>query len=461
MCLEGTCNGLLQEIEKWANNIRLDNVYLLLGTSGTGKSTIVRTIAEKFRKEGRLASYQLFQNLKDNSKDIEIGINIDLAKTCRFPQDFYARSYALRLGNGSISSFGKLIPKPLPAGSKEETYLIVLDCSDNYQPLGFEANVFRAFVKELHCLPENLRFLITVNYSGEIPTSLEKSLKKGTKIFRLDPNSEMRKKDVSFFIETRLREIDPTLCEGAEGLSLAAGGLFLWASRAIEIIEKHKGYQMSKLKELVKTKSILLNNLYNPIYTSFYFRPRESKHEYFELLSLIVLSREGLNYEELEKILGLESQTAENTLIRSDICIDYKPKEEPIYIDHSFRHLLILNIEMKSKKYFIATRCLGVMNNNLSECIPYPLSPSGTNNKSPTAPGQIPRFVTYCCRYWAHHLKEVEDISISGDLVSELDTFLNENLFRWLVCLDSTESLDAGVIKAVKDASERIKVSTD
>ncbi|PAV21461.1 WD40 domain containing protein [Pyrrhoderma noxium] len=112
---------------------------------------------------------------------------------------------------------------------------------------------------------------------------------------------------------------------------------------------------------------------------------------------------------------------------------------------------------MKSKKYFIATRCLGVMNNNLSKCIPYPLSPSGTNNKSPTAPGQIPRFVTYCCRYWAHHLKEVEDISISGDLVSELDTFLNENLFRWLVCLDSTESLDAGVIKAVKDASERIK----
>ena len=55
----------------------------------------------------------------------------------------------------------------------------------------------------------------------------------------------------------------------------------------------------------------------------------------------------------------------------------------------------------------------------------------------------------------------MEDISISGDLVSELDTFLNENLFRWLVCLDSTESLDAGVIKAVKDASERIKVSTD
>ena len=61
ICLEGTRNGILNEITAWINNTE-DNtrIFWLHGAAGIGKSSIAHTIAYRFKKFGRLGSCYCF-----------------------------------------------------------------------------------------------------------------------------------------------------------------------------------------------------------------------------------------------------------------------------------------------------------------------------------------------------------------------------------------------------------------
>ena len=55
ICSEDTQRGVLEEVEKWAENISGRPVCWLFGPSGAGKSTIAQIIAEKYAKREKLA----------------------------------------------------------------------------------------------------------------------------------------------------------------------------------------------------------------------------------------------------------------------------------------------------------------------------------------------------------------------------------------------------------------------
>ena len=69
-CLDGTRVDLLQKIRIWASATDSPNIFLLTGIAGTGKSTVARTIAEQFEKEGRLGCYIFFERGKTDSSTI-------------------------------------------------------------------------------------------------------------------------------------------------------------------------------------------------------------------------------------------------------------------------------------------------------------------------------------------------------------------------------------------------------
>ena len=69
-CLDGTRVDLLQRIREWASSSDSPNIFLLTGIAGTGKSTVARTIAEGFEKEGRLGCYIFFERGKTDSSTI-------------------------------------------------------------------------------------------------------------------------------------------------------------------------------------------------------------------------------------------------------------------------------------------------------------------------------------------------------------------------------------------------------
>lgn len=67
-CLKGTREGVLNEIERWAEDFDKSPVFWLNGLAGTGKSTIAQTIAERDFADGRLgASFFCSRGVEDRS----------------------------------------------------------------------------------------------------------------------------------------------------------------------------------------------------------------------------------------------------------------------------------------------------------------------------------------------------------------------------------------------------------
>ena len=55
-CLRGTRKGVLREIESWLTSEHRQQIFLLSGLAGTGKSTIVQTFAEMTFADGKLGA---------------------------------------------------------------------------------------------------------------------------------------------------------------------------------------------------------------------------------------------------------------------------------------------------------------------------------------------------------------------------------------------------------------------
>jgi hypothetical protein len=53
-CLSGTRVDLLNQVKVWSEKDHNEHIFWLNGMAGTGKSTIARTVASSFDKEGQL-----------------------------------------------------------------------------------------------------------------------------------------------------------------------------------------------------------------------------------------------------------------------------------------------------------------------------------------------------------------------------------------------------------------------
>ena len=60
-CLPGTREELLREIDEWAVLPESRCIFWLNGSAGTGKSTISRTVAKSFKKQGLLGASFFFK----------------------------------------------------------------------------------------------------------------------------------------------------------------------------------------------------------------------------------------------------------------------------------------------------------------------------------------------------------------------------------------------------------------
>ena len=156
-------------------------------------------------------------------------------------------------------------------------------------------------------------------------------------------------------------------------LGEAAGGLFIWASTAIRMIQQSSGRRASKFKELARGGPLLLDKLYAVALSTALDWNEETKKLFSDIMGLILFGKEQMTDLKIDGILGVEEGTTSDILscLRSLIIYD---SGKPIRLHHtSFFDYLISSstrneswhIDEAGSKRKIAEQCFVVMDRML------------------------------------------------------------------------------------------------
>jgi len=257
LCLEETRHEILDEITTWINNIE-DNtprVFWLHGNAGTGKSSIAHTIADRFKKLGRLGSCYCFDRNKmaeERHKKIFTTIARDLADRDKQMRRELANvvhlDNSLKNTTDILQQWKELIMKPAKALSEAMVgpIVIVVDALDESGESDTRRNLLRILSGKLgddesHIarLPSHLRILLTSRPLPDIFNALKDANHVQQKpMDSIEPS--FTKRDIRLYISRELSNLNEMASWNASVVDTLVGasdGLFEWARLACAFIE--------------------------------------------------------------------------------------------------------------------------------------------------------------------------------------------------------------------------------
>ncbi|EJC98165.1 WD40 repeat-like protein, partial [Fomitiporia mediterranea MF3/22] len=455
-CLPGTRGTILDEIVEWVSSCSEQNVFWLYGVAGSGKSTVSTTIAEHFRAISRLGAHIFFQRGKSEPSSVIRTLAYKLASfdsmIANHVMEAIQQDNDIAQASGTVQ-FERLINDPLVHSGEamQGPVIIVLDALDECGTEKNRRGLLELLREGLPGLPKNFRFLITSRKELDIERAL-KSVSECIRAVELEHNSTACKDEVLRYIDHEMRivfaknELRPSADwqSKMDRLGDAAGGLFIWASTAVKLVDRD--YPARRLNDLVsKFQSVsALDNLYCTVLetSGISFDDEESRFHFSQVLGLVLLCKVPLSDDAIDGILGYSDEDSSRLVLsRLQSVIVYTPGAPIRFCHTSFRDYLSAPerekdpwfINLKTQREFIASRCFTVMRDMLRFNICDIASLYIPNDKIPDLPNRIkaniPPQLEYACLFWSQHLLEAPFLH---ELLNELPEFLNKHLLYWL-----------------------------
>ena len=222
----------------------------LHGVAGSGKSTVATSIENYFRGASQLGAYLKFERGKSDPDTVIREIALNLAM---FDSSIGSRIFNSIETNGNITSamlshqFEKLLLEPLssiPSESNSEPIVIVIDALDECGTPSSRKTILHLMKNEFGKLPTNFRFLLTSRPEHDIDSVLSNS-PEYVRDLELEYTSAASCAEVRLYLQHEMRRVLESESEvGQEwesniaALANAAGGLFIWASTTIKLVEE-------------------------------------------------------------------------------------------------------------------------------------------------------------------------------------------------------------------------------
>ncbi|KAF2403282.1 hypothetical protein EJ06DRAFT_472620, partial [Trichodelitschia bisporula] len=476
LCLLNTREDVLNHISNWAAIGK--RILWLHGPAGMGKSTIARTAARRFLKQGRLGATFFFKRgAGDRSNASRFFTTIAFQLSAKLPTVKRLLAKAIKddpsiIGKPKAEQFERLILEPLSAMNSLSLQalplIIVIDALDECDN---QDDVKRLLQLLEQCTSTDAtRLQILITSRPELPVDLgframSKELHHDVSLYEIQENTI--RADIATFYKHQLPKIAeehkkaygielPPNWPGAESLEdllNMSTPLFIFAATVCLFLADTDADLEAGLAAILKEKHQIsrLAQTYLPILRWPLSRPRTnlSDHEkrlrikqFREAVGPIILLASPLSTSALAKLLGIREHDVVRRLnpLRSVLNIP-RNNDDPVTLLHlSFREFLLdealaeeFLVDEQETHMDLARMCLEHMrkSGHLRKDICKVQAPGTLREDidAQTINNALPADVQYSCRYWVHHLSLCPDLSLyRGQVLS----FLKGYFLYWL-----------------------------
>jgi hypothetical protein len=495
---------LLRRIETWAGDLHSEGVFWLNGMAGTGKSTISRTIAQKFDDKGDLGATFFFKRGGGDRGHAGMFIQTIVTQLVQKVPSFALHVQKAIEDDPSILrkalelQFETLILQPLrkmPKDPKKYSKAVIvidaLDECDRERDIGI---IIRLLPQVQYIASIQVKFFLTSR--PELPIRLGFKDISGTYegLALHEIEESVIKEDISTFLEYDLAMIRnnynklvlpkrqlPTNWPGERNVQILvdmATPLFIFAATVCRFIRDRRcgrpNEQLAKvLKYQTSSQASKLDTTYLPVLNQLLFglttsEKRSVLENFQQVIGSIIILISPLSANSLDRLLEVDEGTVEDRtdLLHSVLSIPSCP-DHPIRLFHlSFRDFLVNDEKRETNPFWVnetqahqrmGEQCIRLMVSSLKQDL-CGLKGPGTlviEVERSWVNRCISPELQYACLYWVQHLQKSGSQAYNGDKANQ---FLQAHLLHWLEALGWIGKISEG-IQAILSLEAHVSVS--
>jgi NACHT domain len=364
-CLQGTREKTLSAISEWFDDESTEKwIFFFLDVAGSGKSTVAKHMAEKWKRESRLLARFFFS--RDTTATMSTDsfcstvANAFAALDPKFKEHMEESGKRPDLELLSFEErFECLVVHPLRAIGRRA--ILIIDALDECHL--DQRDQMLEVLRTQHSSIPLLRVFVTGRPERDIQRWANDKFGIGYMNFIL---LEKGDNDVELYIKHRLQD-QPIAQDRLYPVIRNAEGLFIWARIACDLILKTVDID-GLLEEL--GKEVSLDYLYKVALEQSTPKEGASRRATVLVLQMILAAREPLSIAELE-ILSPKRGVVENVVTCLSSVLLYQGREDPIRLLHAtFREFLtarskadIFFIQPELGHHTLASGCLTTISN--------------------------------------------------------------------------------------------------
>ncbi|GJP92887.1 hypothetical protein AlacWU_05786 [Aspergillus niger] len=465
-CLDGTREDLLQQVSDWGTSSEGPCIFWLNGMAGTGKSTISRSLAQRFQSKGQLGATYFFKRGEGDRGHAKRFVSTITRQLIAAIPDFAVGVSGAIEDDPDISrrgfriQFEKLLLEPLSEleGSQmPRSFVIVVDALDECEEEQDVRLLLQLFPRIQEVKAIQLRAFITSR--PELPIQLgfrEDTVKDHHQDLVLHKIPKpVIEHDISLFLEHKLSIIRKTRSlppdwpgdKNLRELVKMSVPLFIFAATMCRVFQDHDLDPVQSLREILEyqNEESKLDGTYLPVLqrlpTHGGKRKKMIVDEFREVVGTIVILESPLSVASLSEMLGIPTRVIRIRLSRLHAVLNIPDDDVmPVGLFHlSFRDFL-LDPETRERTEFwvdggqthrrLAIKCLEIMQRKLKKNIcnlPYEGFARHDINAD-TIRHNISPELEYSCRYWTLHLVQGEN---PKTLLHDINSFFREHFLHW------------------------------
>ena len=361
-CMEGTRKAIFDDIDQWLDNLDApNNILLLSGNPGAGKSTVASSLVSRLTERRRLGSYFFFKRgdvTLSNPAAVWRTVAHDLARyDATFSDNLFEvlKEKTVDPGRPDIAlHFKFLIQEPLARShnhfASHTVPVIVIDALDECDYDGSQAAQRRAFLDTLlQWSSLSKMFKLVVTSRNERMLDRLRAICQQMALPTGEAVSTDTNKDILQFFQDRFAELRGSSLPEWPGnrvlnaLTAKAAGLFIWAETVMKFLEQ--GLPDEQL-ELVLAGDLgegdNITKLYQQILEFAFPAPKASTLELFKLVvSTIVLAKVPLRTNDLHEFVSQPKPSVAFILHQLSSVIFIEGTDQILHIGHlSFSEFL-------------------------------------------------------------------------------------------------------------------------